>query len=994
MAANRLDAKGHTGAKLAMPRFVGRDRELAVLGGALTADSPALVLVSGEAGIGKSRLIREFVASPAGRGMRALVAVCPPFRDPCTMGPIADALRQAVDDVTKLRLSGLAGALRPLFPEWSAALPPSPEPLADATAERFRLFRALAELLSQMHADVIVIEDAHCADDGTLEFLAFLAARQPQQLSILVTFRAEPPPPEMLLRLSSRQPEGRPVVRLPLAMLPVAATAELMSSMLAGTRITPEFASFLHERTDGLPLAVEESVRLLYDRADLIWRDGAWGRRYLADLDVPPTFRDAVLERAARLSDDTAAVLRAAAILAVPADEASIGSLAGLTPQRARAAMAAALSAGLFCEDRPGLLRFRHALAARAVYDAIPAPQRRELHRQAGGLLAALPSPPTAQLARHYREAADIANWCKFATEAADLALAVGDEATAEALLYELITGAELAVPALARLAAKFPFRAFGGDARMRAIAQALRSALARADAEPQAGAEPRAEVELRLQLGRVLLFMEEFAAAMDELARAVPRLDHDPVAAARWYCVLGWPEGTEWPVATHRRWLRRAETAVATARESSAARMTPELQLDFRIIRASALLQLGDELGWSEAADIPEQTSVPAQNRLLASFHVNIAEDGMIWGRYAEARRRIELGLHLARRHEFVRLEGLMLVTTARLDWLTGSWDGLAERVATLADDPDIPPLTRLEAALVAGKLSAAAGETGRASAQLAADHAQSQRHKATYQATESAAALAALKLADGDTAAALEVTEEPAALIARKGTWLWAAGLAQVRVEALAAAGFLDDAAELAGAFRRGIRGRSAPACSAALTTCLAIIAASRAADGGARQGGMARAAGLFERAAVAWDAMPRPYDALLARERQARCLLAAGQRSQGLDILNRVLAGLTELGAETARVTRALREQGAAPPRTHRGGNRGYGDRLSPRELDVVRLIPSGLTNRQIAAELSRSPKTVAAQLNSAMRKLGVSSRTAVAVRALESGIEPEL
>jgi AAA ATPase-like protein len=120
------------------PGFTGRARELADLTDALAAP-PGMVLVEGEAGIGKSRLILEFMSSPAGRQHRALVATCPPFRRPHTLGPVADALRQVVGDVPGLRLSALAGALVPLFPEWAGSLPPAPEPAEDATAARHRM---------------------------------------------------------------------------------------------------------------------------------------------------------------------------------------------------------------------------------------------------------------------------------------------------------------------------------------------------------------------------------------------------------------------------------------------------------------------------------------------------------------------------------------------------------------------------------------------------------------------------------------------------------------------------------------------------------------------------------------------------------------------------------------------------------------------------------------------------------------------------------------
>src|SRR5487761_71042 len=130
---------------ISAPGFVGRDRELAAFTQAL-AKGPSVILVEGEAGIGKTRLVREFLASPAGQAARALVATCPPFRQPHTLGPVVDAIRQAAGDVRGLPLSDLAGALRPVFPEWASVLPPL-EPLNDATAARHRVFRALAEVL-------------------------------------------------------------------------------------------------------------------------------------------------------------------------------------------------------------------------------------------------------------------------------------------------------------------------------------------------------------------------------------------------------------------------------------------------------------------------------------------------------------------------------------------------------------------------------------------------------------------------------------------------------------------------------------------------------------------------------------------------------------------------------------------------------------------------------------------------------------------------------
>jgi DNA-binding CsgD family transcriptional regulator len=221
---------------------------------------------------------------------------------------------------------------------------------------------------------------------------------------------------------------------------------------------------------------------------------------------------------------------------------------------------------------------------------------------------------------------------------------------------------------------------------------------------------------------------------------------------------------------------------------------------------------------------------------------------------------------------------------------------------------------------------------------------------------------------------------------VVSGKKIWIWATDIAPVRVAALAGAGRAGDAAELVEEFARGLRGRNAPAAKASLVLCRGILVAGR--------GEHARAAALFARAAGAWQALPRPYEALLARERQAAALLAAGRDEAALAVLAEVHQGLSGLGArgDAARIARELRTRGVQAPQVWRGGQRGYGDRLSPRELEVVRFVSEGRTNREIAEALCRSPNTVDTQLRSAMRKLKVSSRTALAVKAIEVGAVP--
>jgi DNA-binding CsgD family transcriptional regulator len=945
-----------------LPGFVARDRELAALTTALDRPS-AVVFIEGETGIGKTRLLHEFTASAADRH-RILAVDCLAFRQPHTLGPLVDAVRHATDGIARFRLSALAGALRPLFPEWTADLPPAPEPAEDATAARHRVFRALCELLTCLGVNVLIVDDAHWADEATLEFLLFA---QPQ-FSLVVSYRPEEIPADsLLLRLSTRTP---PRLRLTLAPLDAAATARVVSTMIDGEPVSAEFADFIHRCTEGLPLAVEELVRLLYDRADLIVGDRGWQRRPIVNITVPPTVRDAVLERAARLTPDTQAMLSAAAVLAEPATEAVLTEVSGLAPDRARTALASALGAGLLTETAPDLATFRHMLAARAIDQAIPAPQRRALHLRAARALERQSPRPTGQLARHCREAGDTAKWCRYGEQEADLALASGDEKTAAWLLHDLVTGASLAAADVARLTRKLPFHALRGQARLRELIDTFKTILARPTLD-------RAEeASLRFQVGLALMIMQEWAEGRAELEQAIPHLEQDPVMRSRAMMLLAWPKGTTCPAGVHLRWLRRAARVPGP--------MDPAERHRFAIERVTALLALGAQEGWREAGELPREAATAREARLIAGGHINIGDLALRWGRYGEARWRLDQALNLAAKHDYRGLYDMALTSRAHLDWCTGSWAGLADQTAYLAADDNLYLMSRMEAALVAGLLEAAAGAAQQAGERLHMVLQEAEQRMEIECVGEPAAALARLYLAEGRTADALEVTSEPIAIAQRKQIWVWATDVAPARVAALVAAGRTGDADQLVTAFARGVQGLKAPAPKAGLALCRAVLTENT--------GDQATAAAQYARAAAAWQALPRPYDALLARERQAHCLLAAGQADAALPLLTQVFHGLTGLGAgpHADRVAQQLREHGLEMRPLTRRGRRGYGDQLSPRELDVVRLVVNGKTNKEIARLLARSPTTVAGQLSSAMRKLQVTSRTTLAVRAIEAGI----
>jgi DNA-binding NarL/FixJ family response regulator/MoxR-like ATPase len=960
---NRADSESAVRA----PRFTGRGREMASLASAL-ASPPAVVLVEGEAGVGKSRLVREYLAVA---GESALVTCCPPFRRPHTLGPIADALRRSVTGVAGLRLSGLAGALRPLFPEWAGDLPPALEPAEDSSVTRHRLFGAMEELIGRLNVRLLVVEDVHWADEATLEFLLHLASGTPVSVpsesarppvSLVITRRPEEVPEESLLRRLSRLASGSTGRRLAVGPLDITQTAALVSSMLADEPVSEKFAVFLHERTDGLPLAVEESVRLMSERSDLAFHDGAWERRPLEFIEVPLTVRDAVLERAAGLSTDAQAMLWTVAVLTDPATEATVRAVAGLPPERVQAGLSEVLASGILGDDK-GLVTFRHILACQAVYESIPRPRARALHVRAAAALELVSPPPAAQLVRHFREAADIGKWAQYAEIAAERALAAGDSVAVAHLLHQLLTQVDLPASSVARLARMVPTVPLIGRSPFLEVLDVLKRAL------DKGGLTTGEEGDIRFQLGKALCHVERLAEGRAQLEQAIPCLEHDPGRQAVAMMVLALPVVTTWPAEVHLEWLRRAESLPSPVDSFD--------RMKFTIDKAGALLQMGAEQGWAEARKIPAHASTAYEMRNITIANINIGDAAVRWGFYDEAATRLGTALDLASSLDARELCNGAAVTQMHLDWFTGSWHGLAARAAARVTDEW---LFRLEAGIISGLLEVADGARAHAEERLSAVYAEAKQRTEWRYVHESAAALARLWLADGRADDAVAITEAPMRVIVKKGIWLWATELAPARVAALAAAGGLGEAAELLSKFSEGLRAVTAPAPRAGLIMCEAMLAAS--------SGDHTEAAELFARAAAAWQALPRPYDELLAREQQARSLLATGDENAALPVLSDAHDRLEALGARWDADRLAETMTGIRAPRGR--GRPGYGADLSPRELEVVRLLAAGSTNQQIADTLVVARQTVASHVQAAMRKLNASSRAALAVSAAERGL----
>lgn len=965
------------------PPFVGRDPELATVSGALR-EGPTLVLVEGEAGIGKTRFVRECLdgVRPAGR---VLVAACPPVPQPFPLGAVVDGLHRlaGTGQVAALGLSPLGGALRPLFPEWAETLPPALEPLADPNETRHRLLRALTELVTRLGVDVLVVEDAHWADSATLEWLLTLCAAAQPPAHVVVTYRGTDVPAGSLLpRLTSRVPAGRSAARIALPPLDVPGTRRLVGAMFGTGEVSEQFAAFLHERTGGLPLAVEECLRVLRDRRDIVRHGGRWARRVLDELDVPPTVRDSVRERVGRLDPPTQAVLAAAAVLAEPADERQLAAVADLAAPDAEQAVAAALAAGLLDEAAPGRFVFRHVLAAQAVGADLPVSRRRRMHARAARCLQQAEPAPVVRLARHLREAGDLAGWAHYAQASADLAMQSGDSRAAVGVLLDLLEAAEWPPAERARLARRLGEAAYLGTAALGGLAERVVRALRHVLAEQVAAPAERGEIQLLL--GRMLRELSREAEGYAAMEAAVDDLGHRPDLALRAMANLAMPLVPDWPADRHLAWLDRAGALLARA-DMAAER------LPFDVTRATTLLLLGEPAGWQVADRLPRTAASPAEQVHLARGLLNTAQAAVVWGRYRQVRERLATALEYLHAAGYQRLLDTAHVTAALLDWYTGGWDGLGARAADLGASEAAVPLNRLHAQALQGALEMARGHPREAERRLreVCDTAAA-LGVVDPNAPLAAAALARLRLAGGSPEAALQATERDMGLIAAKGMWWWATDLAPVTVDALVAAGQPRRAGDLVDQFAAGLGERGGPAPAAALLTCRAAVAE--------HSGDPTTAARLFTEAAGAWAALPRPYDELLATERAHRCALVVttGADPDGaLAALGDVQQRLRVLGArwDADRVARLLRRRGATVVRSWRRGPRGYGDQLSPRELEVVALLARGLTNRQIGDELFLSARTVGHHVAAAMRKLGVTTRTAVAHAAGSAGLLPE-
>lgn len=337
-------------------------RQLALAGG----EAGRVVLVRGEAGIGKTSLLRHF-AQTRDAAVPVLRGACDPLFTPRLFGPLLD-----------------------MAPELGTELP-------DTTAEpggRLRVFTTVLNALTRRHC-LVIIEDVHWADEATLDLVSYLSRRIERTRSLLVlSYRDDEIGSMHPLRRVLGVLSGAGVARVGLAPLSLAAVREL-----AGTRAIDAVA--VHRHTAGNPFYITEV---------LATGDGG----------VPATVRDAVLARAARMSSTARGVLDAAAV-AGPRVEPWLLEAITLA---AAASVEECLDAGML-RGHGDTLEFRHELAREAVLESLSPSRRVALHRGTLQALRAAPQTDAARLAHHADAAGDSSAVLMYAPQAARAALAV-----------------------------------------------------------------------------------------------------------------------------------------------------------------------------------------------------------------------------------------------------------------------------------------------------------------------------------------------------------------------------------------------------------------------------------------------------------------------------------------------------------------------------------------------------------------------------------------
>ncbi|WP_284681453.1 helix-turn-helix transcriptional regulator [Sphaerisporangium fuscum] len=942
------------------PQFVGRARELGVLRDALArarAGSAATVFAGGEAGVGKTRLIREFTRQAT--GARVLVGGCLELgTEGLPFAPFTAVLRSLMremghDGIAALLPGGRTRGLARLLPEFG-------EPDDDGAEARARLFEqvlGLLERLAVLGPTILVIEDAHWADRSTRDLLSFLIRyqRPDTRLLTLVTYRSDElhrtHPLRPLLAELSRIDW---VARLELRRLTRREVVEQAASIL-DREPTALDVDLIYARSEGNPLFVEALL------------NGGEGEA------LPDSLRDLLLASVERLPDDTQELLRVASAGGAHIEHALLAAVTGLDDAALSRALRPAVAGNVLVVDGEGYA-FRHALIREAVHDDLLPGERTRLHTRFAETLERDPSilPATRgaiELAHHWYAAHDAPSALSSAWRAAAAArrsLAYDEQLRMLHRVLELWENVPDAAERIgtdhvevlrqcitvAHLAGEFERGLSLAKAALRAI-------------DPQTDPVRAAKVLrqrglVRYDLGR--------AGYVDDLRTAARLVPADPPTSLRAQVL----ENLSRVLHGSGNWAERESLALEAIR---IAREVGDLETE---------AQASISLTWAKAhtsqtenrlADYAEVREIAARaNSYSALMRVAISESDSLEGAglHEEAATVARRGIADAEAYGVARTSGAFLAINLTEPLVSlGRWDE-ALQVIDRALEVLPPPPYRMSLLGFATDIALARGDLDRAESLFRASSDVLVRGVYRDQSVlphllreiklltargrgEEASALIERALAEQDLldspryawpvlVTALEVPEPP---------------LAELR--------------ELAS--RMEIRG--------ALQEAYSLTFAAQAAR---LSGASDRLA--WDKATAAWAALRQPYAEAGTLLGAAEAAVTAGEREEAAARLSRAARLAGELRAEplTAEIDSLARRAriplGDEPPASQAEEER-LG--LTAREHEVLRLVAAGRSNREIAAELFISAKTVSVHVSNILAKLGVASRGEAAATA---------
>ncbi len=999
-------------ARVSAVELIGRAVELAELEAAfaeVSAGRARLALVSGESGVGKSRLLNELLTRAGEAGGRCFGGECIELgSDEIPYAPLVAALRPLVREadpvLEELSRSERAGLAR-LVPELASGETETTPAGDDASLQRpLDALLALLERLADEAPLVLWIDDAQWADKSTRAFLAYLAKslREDCRLLTVVAYRSDELTRRHPLRpLVAELGRGERVRRIELAPFGRAELETQLRDILGGEP-PPGVVGRLFERSEGNPLFTEELIAA--------GSDGRGG--------LPSTLRDALLLRVERLP---AAALTALQVLAAAgrADHWLLAEVSGLEEGALAEGLREAVSEQVVIVGRDDRYHFRHALLREVIYDDLLPGERADLHLRLARAFeerldtTADPSPLAAAVAHHFHKAEDQPEALRTALQAAHAAGGVQAPGTSAALfdralgLWDRVrepaqlTGIDHAE--LLELAAN----AHGLDADEPHAVALYERALDELDE----GAEPERVARVLAQTAGAswaLGLAEQARAGIERALTLLPPGEGSPERAQ---------------VLEQKTRFLLLEGRYEEARDASAEALRAAEAAGAEATKAGVLSRLGMAQffsGEEEAGDAAMRESVELARRAgnndqLAMAIVNYAdalhlagrsEDGLalaergatevapgdrseLWincvrseinfelGRWEEARAVLPQRSHpssgtsrinfLLRRAALELGEGDLEAARATVGQLDGA-------VAEAIEPQYIAPTGAFAAELARrrGEL-----EEARRAVDVAIDRIEFCSEDTLRMAT--IAAVGATVEAD-IAAAACDVGDEEAR------------GLALGRAELMAAR---------AGAAAEPEGGR--PAFRA---LSLAFRQSAEAELARAQEAGDSAERALA--AAAAWDELRRPYPAAVHRWRAAEALTAAGEREAAAEAAAAARDAAERLGAAwlaaevegliargrlpVAAVAGAAAENGASGNGPGTGGDGEDEDPfgLTPRERQVLTALAGGATNREIAAELFMAEKTASVHVSRILAKLGVRSRTEAAAVAHRHGL----